>query len=82
MTGRLYAHFKHEQMKSQVQLISDKENTPEVRKHSKKGLGVWANASEVEDTYKLPYGVGYDDLIKEKTDFMNRQKSQNNFVMD
>lgn len=37
---------------------------------------------DYDDTYKLPYGVGYDHIIKKKTDMINKQKFQNNKVMD
>lgn len=37
---------------------------------------------EFDDTYKLPYGVGYDYIIKRKTDLINQQKTWNNQIMD
>ena len=37
---------------------------------------------DVEDTYKLPYGLWYDHIIKQKTDEINSQKVSNNLVMD
>ena len=37
---------------------------------------------EVDDQFKLPYGLGFDKLIKKRTDMVDRDKLQNNRVMD
>lgn len=37
---------------------------------------------EIEETYQLPYGAGYDHVIKQKTDLLNKQKTKNYRVMD
>jgi hypothetical protein len=37
---------------------------------------------EYDDEFKLPYGVGYDAIIKKRTDLVNKQKYWNNKVMD
>jgi hypothetical protein len=37
---------------------------------------------EIDDQFKLPYGVGYDHVIKKKLDLTNSQKVWNNKVMD
>lgn len=37
---------------------------------------------EIEEQYKLPYGLGFDDIIKQKADKTNSQKINNNKVMD
>lgn len=92
ITGRLYAHLKHEELKAQVQQIHDKENAisssglenlkaSELTK-LKGEKGVFFEKMEYDDTYKLPYGVGYDHVIKKKTDLINKQKTWNNRVMD
>lgn len=33
--------------------------------------GIKFEVPEVEDTFKLPYGVGFDHVIKVKTDLLN-----------
>ncbi len=37
---------------------------------------------EYDDQFKLPYGVGYDHIIKKRTDLVDKQKLLNNRVMD
>jgi hypothetical protein len=37
---------------------------------------------EIEDTFKLPYNLGYDHIIKEKTDMLNQQKTLNYSAMN
>jgi hypothetical protein len=44
--------------------------------------GTYADTYEYDDTFKLPFGVGHDKVIKRKTDMINKQKYLNNRVMD
>lgn len=37
---------------------------------------------KVEDEFQLPYGLGFDDLIKQKADLVNNKKFENNKLMD
>jgi hypothetical protein len=37
---------------------------------------------EYDDEFKLPYGLGFDTVIKKKTDLVDKQKFYNNRVMD
>ena len=37
---------------------------------------------DYDDQFKLPYGVGYDHVIKKRTDMIDKQKFLNNRVMD
>ena len=90
ITGRLYAHLRHEELKQAMQQIKEKEgvessddnqtfNPPVIESG---GSRLKYEAVEYDDTYKLPYGFGYDDYIKKKTDMLNKQKIWNNKVMD
>jgi hypothetical protein len=47
-----------------------------------KEKGIWADRLDYDDQFKLPYGVGYDHVIKKRTDMVNSQKVWNNKVMD
>jgi hypothetical protein len=47
-----------------------------------KEKGVWVDKFEYDDQFKLPYGVGYDHIIKKRTDNIDKQKFWNNRVMD
>ena len=76
MTGRLYSHFKQEEMKQHVQEINDKENDIHSKLQYEKNLykdrGMEAPDIEIDDEFKLPYGMGYDHVIKKKTDMVNK----------
>lgn len=37
-----------------------------------KEKGVWAEHYEFDDQFKLPYGVGYDSVIKKRTDMVDK----------
>ena len=37
---------------------------------------------DIDDTFKLPYGYGFDQVIKKKIDMIDKQKFKNNKVMD
>ena len=47
-----------------------------------KEKGVWVDTFEFDDQFKLPYGVGFDNIIKKKADMIDKQKFWNNRVMD
>lgn len=47
-----------------------------------KEQGVWVERFEYDDQFKLPYGIGYDHIIKKRTDMVDKQKYLNNRVMD
>ena len=86
LTGRLFAHLRNEELKKAVQLIKDKETGADEREgaaaRALQERGVWMEQLEVDDQFKLPYGVGFDKLIKKRTDMVDRDKLQNNRVMD
>jgi len=44
--------------------------------------GITWEPVEIEDTFQLPYGGGYDDFIKKKTDLLNQQKMKNYEAMN
>ena len=37
---------------------------------------------QIDDQFLLPYGAGYDHIIKEKAELIDSQKQANNEVMD
>jgi hypothetical protein len=88
MTGRLFAHLRNEELKQAVQEIHDKEaiasesDAASVDASAFKEKGVWVDRFEFDDQFKLPYGVGFDNIIKKKTDMIDKQKFLNNKVMD
>ena len=87
MTGRLYTHLRQEELKNAVQEITDKENVltnsrRELDASEIKEKGFWLKHYEYDDQFKLPYGLGYDAVIKKKTDGVDKQKYWNNKVMD
>ena len=47
-----------------------------------KERGTWVESYEYDDQFKLPYGVGYDAVVKKRTDMVDKQKYLNNRVMD
>ena len=77
MTGRLFAHLRNEELKQAVQNIKDKEAGGAAQEGNTGSLaerGVWMERLEYDDQFKLPYGVGYDKLIKKRTDMVDREK--------
>lgn len=89
MTGRLFAHLRQEELKQAVQEIHDKETSSSsadaadtLSSSMIKEKGVWVEKFEYDDQFKLPYGVGYDHIIKKRTDNIDKQKFWNNRVMD
>ena len=63
-------------MKQQVKAIHEKEQEvgeDSGKKASLSGMkGIYVDSFDYDDTYKLPYGVGYDRVIKKKTDLINK----------
>jgi hypothetical protein len=47
-----------------------------------KEKGVRVDKFEYDDQFKLPYGVGFDHVIKKRADLIDKQKFWNNRVMD
>lgn len=85
LTGRLFAHLRQEELKQAVQEIHNKEGDAADTDSSKvliKENGVWVDRFDYDDQFKLPYGVGYDAIIKKRADMVDKQKFWNNRVMD
>ena len=89
MTGRLFAHLRQEELRQAVQDIHDKETSASgdaaaesLSSAAIKEKGVWVDHFDYDDQFKLPYGVGYDHVIKKRTDMIDKQKFWNNRVMD
>jgi hypothetical protein len=79
--GRINAHFKLEQLRKDVQKIRDQEIA------GKQGLkkikrGIVAPDVQIDDQFLLPYGAGYDHIIKARADLIDSQKNDNIAVMD
>ena len=89
--GRLWAHFKHIEMRDQVKSMRANEGTlreesvdeaevlQQVMKEAKQDT---MQEVKIEDEFNLPYGFGFDYVIKEKMDLINNKKFQNNRLMD
>ena len=86
MTGRLFAHLRQDELRSAVQEIHEKETGTSIDAAYSttqiKEQGVWVDRFEYDDQFKLPYGVGFDHIIKKKADMIDKQKFWNNRVMD
>ena len=89
MTGRLFAHLRQEELRQAVQDIHEKETSTSSQEAADtlsssaiKEKGVWVDHFDYDDQFKLPYGVGYDHVIKKRTDMIDKQKFWNNRVMD
>ena len=79
MTGRLFAHLRQEELRSAVQEIHNKETGASEDAASAtsdasliKEKGVWVDRFEYDDQFKLPYGVGFDSIIKKKADMIDK----------
>ena len=89
MTGRLFAHIRQDELRSAVQEIHDKESGVDGDAAASvtdasviKEKGVRVDKFEYDDQFKLPYGVGFDHVIKKRADLIDKQKFWNNRVMD
>ena len=80
--GRLHSHLAVENMRKDVQTIKMKESQQGEEKMSQKQINLGAASYEVDDSFQLPYGVGFDHVIKKKAELINEEKSGNNHVMD
>lgn len=79
-TGRKLAHLRHIELKDAVQNIRNLETgvgSSKRQKVIKASKGITAELPELEETYKLPFGLGFDDYIKAKTDKLNEAKTVN-----
>ncbi len=85
LEGRLFSHLRAEENKEQVKQLKQLESGADMDKVREKrnDEGVFEVPTvEYDEEYKLPYGLGYDKLIKKKTDSIDQQKIWNNKVMD
>jgi hypothetical protein len=91
-TGRLLAHIKQVEMKNLITDVKSNEGTlkqdanftqedqvNEILNNSKTSNDLKV---KVDDEFNLPYGFGFDDVIKEKADMINNKKFKNNQIMD
>jgi hypothetical protein len=79
--GRTHAHFKLEQLKSDVSEIKAQESVQQAELVAAQ-RGIEAPDVQIDDQFLLPYGAGYDHIIKAKAELIDSQKQANNLVMD
>lgn len=76
MTGRLYAHIRHDELRRAVGEIQDKEKDAGSDQAAAIGTikerGIWMDTYEYDDQFKLPYGIGYDKVVKKRTDMVDK----------
>jgi hypothetical protein len=91
-TGRLLSHMKHVEMKNFIrdvkikegslkksEYMSEMEQVQDLMKNEKKANLFKAN---IDEEFNLPYGFGFDYIIKEKGDLITNKKTLNNQLMD
>lgn len=93
--GRLMAHVKQIEMRNHIKDVrtlegtvpegaqetvdGEREKVIEILKSEKKAQ---IPPIKIESEFSLPYGFGFDHIIKEKIDSINDQKFKNNQLMD
>lgn len=82
--GRLFSHYKLEEIRADVKHIKSKERETATKKELalKRQRGVVVPDYEIDDQFQLPYGLGFDHIIKKKAELIDGQKQSNNLVMD
>ena len=88
--GRLWAHIKHIEMRNHIKKIRKQEGTfkEELSEEAQlqeimKGEKIKMSQSfNIDQELHLPYGFGFDLIIKEKNDLISNKKFHNNKVMD
>ena len=90
-TGRLLSHLAHIDMRNHIRDIREQEGTLKddglseaarlTKLLSSQREEVDVNV-KVDQEFNLPYGFGFDYIIKEKADLMGDEKFENNKVMD
>ena len=93
--GRLMAHVKHIEMRNNIKEVRTLEGTLPEEAHETAGgenekvIEILKSEKKskfppikVEPEFNLPYGFGFDHIIKEKIDSINEQKFKNNQIMD
>lgn len=93
-TGRMYAHFKHIEMRNKImhirkqegtykeQLLTLEEQVERIIKGTDKGEDCGGTEINVNDDFMMPFGFGFDHIIKERSDYVNNLKTENNQMMD
>ena len=80
--GRLYSHIKHIEMKNAIADIKAQEGSlnqhkdtvsqvNDILKAQTSSFQEDAEAFQIDETFGLPYGIGYDSVIKAKADIVN-----------
>jgi len=80
--GRIHTHLKLEQLKEDVANIRDNESVQKSQDTFQGKRGIIAPDVQIDDQFLLPYGAGYDHIIKQKAELIDSQKQANNEVMD
>ena len=79
ITGRIHAHKKLEQIRQDVAKIRNTEATAGLKTVS---TGIIAPDIQIDDQFQLPYGAGFDKVIKKMAENIDSQKQSNNLAMD
>lgn len=89
MTGRLFAHFRLNDLRKYIRDIKIQEGTVKDKTDEHEEMIQLLRRStyvskdiDIDPQFGLPYGFGYDDIIKEKTDLIKNNKFYNNRKMD
>ncbi len=81
-TGRLHAHITIEETKKQIQHIHDLETGAKSARHRQPQTVASLPEFEYEEKDFLPFGMGYDKMIKERAELIDKEKFLNNKMMD
>lgn len=79
--GRIEGHFKLEQLRKEVAAVRAEEKL-NTNKKVKIKEGIRAPDVQIDDMFQLPYGAGYDHIIKAKAEVINIEKQGNIKIMD
>ena len=88
--GRIFAHLKQIELREFIKTVRKNEGTlkEEEKTEDQKVTDLVRNMEssridlDVDPDFGLPYGMGYDQIIKEKADVFVNNKFYNNIMMD
>ena len=80
--GRLHSHLKLQDIRTEIERIRDLEQTTTTKSLRATQKGIELPEFEIDDQFQLPYGAGFDHIIKKKAELIDSLKVANNVVMD
>jgi hypothetical protein len=88
--GRIFAHLRHIELKSYIKQVRTNEGTlKEEPKTEEEQISELVRNMEqtrvnvnIDSEFGLPYGMGFDQMIKDKADLLKNNKFYNNLQMD